>query len=137
MLEMCIAVFLIIYGYAIWDNFDVTDYNIAKINDKTNEVEMITKNIDNNNKLFIHNIGKNDNVVNIQIKIDKEQLINNENIILIFNNKKYNLNKLDYGEDNKYYCYFLENIELKKYETKEYIFSITNDQIKNYEFISI
>jgi len=37
-LEMSLAIFLIIFGYAIWDNFDLQQYKTAKYNDAINQV---------------------------------------------------------------------------------------------------
>ena len=55
--EMFFSIFIIIFGYFIWDNFDTTELNIAKYNDATKAIDLvyesnIDKGIPNNNSII-------------------------------------------------------------------------------------
>jgi len=89
------------------------------------------------NKLYVHNVGKRDNDIRLIIKVDKKTLAVKEDIILEFDNKVYNLKELDYGCDNKYNYYDLMNIKFNEYETKNFNFKLNNNEVINYEFITV
>lgn len=134
-LEISVAIFIIIFGYAIWDNFDLSTHEIAKTNNSTNEVEILTE----ENNLYVHNIGKTNNNVKLMIKIDKNVLSNTKNMILELDNKQYNLKELNCGSDEYYNYYDLYYIDFKSYETKNYEFNIIKDSdtLIEYEFITV
>ena len=149
-LEMCFAIFIIIFGYAIWNNFDQINYNTAKYYDNTKEVEIYIEDSKNyitllNNELnsestkfYLHNISDKNNNTNLLFKIDKNTNIKN-NITLKINNNYYFLKDLGCIEDDNYCYYKINNINLKGYETKEYDFKIILDNIDkniNYELVT-
>ena len=133
--EMCIAIFIIIFGYAIWDNFDLNNYKTAILNDNTKNIEILNE----NNTLYVHNISKNNNETKLMIKVDKNVLINTEEFILEINNETYNLKELDCGSDEKYNYYDLYNIDFNSYETKNYNYNIikSDKDLIEYEFINV
>lgn len=131
--EMCISIFVVVFGYAIWDNFDLNNYNVANTNDKIKFVEQLEE----NNVLYLHNVSKNENRIDLTFKVDKNQFNKKDNIILNFNNKEYNLESLSYVEDNDYYYFDIDSINFTSYETKEYNFNVINDDLLDYEFITI
>lgn len=135
MVELCIAIFIIIFGYAIWDNFDLSNYEQALINDNTKGVEILTE----DNILFVHNIASTKNKTKLMIKVDKNVLINTEKFILEINDKTYNLKELDCGSDEKYNYYDLYNIDFNSYETKNYNYNIikSDKDLIEYEFINV
>ena len=133
-LEMSIAIFLIIFGYAIWNNYDLTKHNIAIESDNTKKVEILNE----NSTLYVHNVSKKDNNIKLMIKVDKNILFNTEKFILEINNETYNLKELDYGCDEKYNYYDLYRINFNKYETKNYTFNInSSNDLTEYEFVTI
>lgn len=153
-IEIALAVFIMIFGYAIWDNFDLIDYNTAKYYDNieyyevyledTNNVSLLeNENNTDYSKLYLHNISDKNNNTLLTFKIDKENknLINN--VIIKIDNKYYEINKLDYKEDENFYYYIIENIDFNSYETKEYNIKIllkenqyNINEYLNYEFIT-
>lgn len=147
---MCFAIFIIIFGYAIWNNFDQTNYNTAKYYDNTKEVEIYIEDSKNyitllNNELnsestkfYLHNISDKNNNTNLLFKTDKNTNIKN-NITLKINNNYYFLKELECIEDDNYCYYKINDINLKGYETKEYDFKIILNNIDkniNYELVT-
>lgn len=128
--EIWMAIFIIIFGYAIWDNFNVNDYNMAKLNDKTREV-LIS---DNNNILFLHNVGKVDNDFKLFLKINKNNYSNN--IDFIYDNKSINLDDFLIDEDSKYYYFNVDDIKFIPYETKEFSYKLLSNDVIDYEFVN-
>lgn len=130
--EIAFAIFMIIFGYTIWDNFDKSKYNTAKyydnieyydiyLEDTNNNISLLTE--ENNTeyaKLYLHNISDKNNNTLLTFKINKENknLINNT--IIKIEDKYYEINKLNYKEDEIYYYFILEYISFNSYETKEY-----------------
>ena len=133
MFEMCLAIFIAIFGYAIWDNFNLEELEIAKSNDNIKEVEILLE----DNTLYVHNIGKNINNVDLMIKVDKNVLSNTDNLVLEIDNKKYNLKELNCNSDDKYNYYNLYEIDFESYETKNYKVNINSSELIEYEFITI
>lgn len=141
--EMFFSVFIIIFGYFIWDNFDKTEYQIAKYYDNIKTVELvyesnIDKGIQNNNTVVsVHNISNKINAKDIILKINKNNKL--DDIKLDINKKNYSLDDLYIREDNIYNYYLIENINLIGYETKTYYidFELNNDNLLyDYEFIT-
>lgn len=128
--EIWMAIFIIIFGYAIWDNFNVTDYNMAKLNDKTREV-LIS---DDNNILSLHNVGKVDNDFKLFLKINKNNYSNN--IDFIYDNKSINLDDFLIDEDSKYYYFNVDYIKFIPYETKEFSYKLLSNDVIDYEFVN-
>ena len=128
--EIWMAIFIIIFGYAIWDNFNVTDYNMAKLNDKTREV-LIS---DDNNILSLHNVGKVDNDFKLFLKINKNNYSNN--IDFIYDNKSINLDDFLIDEDSKYYYFNVDDIKFIAYETKEFSYKLLSNDVIDYEFVN-
>lgn len=141
--EICFSILIIIFGYYIWDNFDQTNYNIAKYYDNIKEVQLVFEsNVDkgfknNNSVVSIHNVSDKINNKDIILKINKENYLNN--VKLDINTINYNLNELFINSDEVYNYYLIENINLNGYETKTYFidFIIENNILLNdYEFIT-
>lgn len=148
-LEISFAIFLIIFGYAIWDNFDQTSYNTAKYYDNNQKFEILLEdneelitfyekeNTIDYSKLYLHNISDKNNNTLLTFKINKNNTILKDNVIVKINENYYDINKLNYKED-EIYCYFIiNNIEFKGYETKEYNIKLLlknkiNENINNY-----
>lgn len=128
--EIWMAIFIIIFGYAIWDNFNVTDYNMAKLNDKTREV-LIS---DDNNILSLHNVGKVDNDFKLFLKINKNNYSNN--IDFIYDNKSINLDDFLIDEDSEYYYFNVDDIKSIPYETKEFSYKLLSNDVIDYEFVN-
>lgn len=134
-LEICLAIFIIIFGYAIWNSFNFFDYQAANIGDNIKEVEVMI----DNNILYLHNIAKSDNDVNLLFKIRTNDINESNSFILEIQNKKYNLKKIERGIDKEYNYYTIDNINFKKYETKDYKFKILRDteNFIYYEFFTV
>lgn len=152
-LEICFAIFIIIFGYKIWNNFDQSEFEIAKYYDKFNETEILIEdyehivsfiNDDNvkKTKLYMHNIDEKNISKNLLLKIDKDNTNIKDSIILLINNDYYELNKMEVKEDDYYYYFILDKISFEGYETKEYEVKILlkdknlNKNILGYEFIT-
>lgn len=154
-LEICIAIFLIIFGYEVWDNFDQTEYNTAKYYDNINEFEIYMEDTQNyisfieneknieSTKLYLHNISKNKNITKLILKTYKNDNYIKNNVTIKINDKYYELKKLTCIEDDIFCYLIIDNIEFKGYETKEYDvkilfnnnYDLKNENI-NYEFIA-
>ena len=131
-LEIALAVFIIIFGYAIWDNFDLTDYHTAKYYDNVEQYEVFLEDNDksisllsNENtteytKLYLHNISDKNNNTLLTLKVDKENTLLINNTIIKIDNEFYEINKLDYKEDDNYLYFIIGNLDFNGYETKEY-----------------
>lgn len=84
---------------------------------------------ENNNKKLIFKISKDNNYIK-------------ENAILNINNNYFELNKLEYFEEDYFYNIILDDINLESYETKElYVKILLKDKVIkeniNYEFTTI
>ena len=143
LLEIIFSFVIIVFGYFIWENFDQTNYEIAKYYDNTKEVEIvyesnIDKGLNNNNSIVsVHNVSNKMNDKNIILKLNKENELNN--IKLDINMVKYNLNDLFYKEDEIYNYYLIEKASFNGYETKVFFidFELENNKLlTDYEFIS-
>lgn len=131
-LEIALAIYIIIFGYAIWDNYDNKDYYIAQTNNNTREVQIYME----SNNLILHNVSKKQNNTKLILKIDKKELDNISESYLTFETNKYNLKELNYKIKDNYHYYEIENINFNKYETKNYIYNIelSNNELLDYEF---
>ena len=141
--EIVFAIFIIIFGYFIWDNFDQTDYNTAKYYDNTKEVDLVYESnidngiINNNTVVSIHNISNKLNNKDVILKINKDN--NLDNLKIDVNKEEKSLNDLYISNDDVYNYYLIENTNLKGYETKVYFidFKLSNNNLLNdYEFIT-
>ena len=147
-LEICVSIFVIIFGHAIWDNFDNSKHLFAKQYDNIKEVEVLLEDNDkivlSNNEqdikpsiLYLHNINKNTNIVNLIIKIDKNYNLFKNNTILKIDNNYYDLNNSTIKEDNSFYYIYIDKIKFNGYETKKLNIKILNiKNYLNYEFIT-
>lgn len=155
-LEIAFAIFIIIFGYAIWDNFDQTDYNIAKYYDDIEYYEIYLEDSEDNvsllaeennreyTKLYLHNINDKNNNTLLTFKIYKENITLINNAIIKIENEYYDINKLNYKEDENYYYFIIKDIDFSGYETKEYNVKILlKEQLENntinyldYEFVT-
>ena len=154
-LEICFCIFVIIFGYILWNNFDTSNYEIAKsysnkkeiiidINDTENIVLSNNENNVEPNILYLHNLsGKNSNAKLI-LKIDKDNILFKDNTILKIDDYYYNLNGLEYTIDNSYLYIIIDEYKFDSYETKKLEVKIlTKEKINsnigeylNYEFIT-
>lgn len=138
-LEMIFSIFIIFFGYYIWDGFDQSDYKIAQYYDNTKEVQLVYEsNIDNGyvgNEivLSVHNISDKNNNKDVIFKLKKDIDIKNISI----NNILYNLNDIYINNDEFYNYYLIEDAKLNGYETRVYFIDIESDEfIYDYEFIT-
>ena len=128
-LEICMSIFIIMFGYTLWNNFDNTNYMIAKSNSNLNEVQVYL----DENKLYLHNISKNKNKNKLCIKIDKEDNTFIDSTKIIIDDKVYNLSDYKTIEDEYYKYIILNNLDFNSYETKEYNVAI-DTRITNYNY---
>jgi len=140
-LEMIFAIFIIIFGYMVWDTFDQTNYEQAKLYSKTKEVLIDVDYKDTYSILYLHNISGEDNNKTLSFKINKDNEYIKNNAILYIDNNFYKLSNLNYIEDECFRYYNIDNINFKGYETKEYNFKILlkeeiNNNYLNYEFVT-
>lgn len=140
-LEMIFAIFIIIFGYMVWDTFDQTNYEQAKLYSKTKEVLIDVDYKDTYSILYLHNISGEDNNKTLSFKINKDNEHLKNNAILYIDNNFYELSNLNYIEDEYFRYYNVDNINFKGYETKEYNFKILlkeeiNNNYLNYEFVT-
>lgn len=140
-LEMIFAIFIIIFGYMVWDTFDQTNYEQAKLYSKTKEVLIDVDYKDTYSILYLHNISGEDNNKTLSFKINKDNEYIKNNVILYIDNNFYELSNLNYIEDEYFRYYNVDNINFKGYETKEYNFKILlkeeiNNNYLNYEFVT-
>lgn len=132
-LEIGIAIYIIIFGYAVWNNFDQTSYRIAQINENTREVEVYTE----SKKLILHNISKNKNKTKLILRVDKKEFDKISKSELTIDDTKYNLKDLECKQNDKYYFVEMQNIIFDKHETLIYNYYINNTDniLLDYEFI--
>lgn len=137
--EIILCSIIIFITYILWDNFDQTNYNIAKYYDNTKEVDLIYEsNIDNgysgnNVVLSLHNISDKNNDKDIIFKINKDTYIE----YLKVNEVDYYLCDKLINEDKTYKYYLIDNVKLEGYETKIYYVNlITNNNIYDYQFVT-
>lgn len=151
-LEMCFAIFVAIFGYTLWDNFDQTEYELAKYYDNTNEYDIYLENNNNyisllseensidSTKLYLHNISDKENITKLSFKISKENEYLKDIAIINIDDKYYELNKLECISDDYFYYFVIDNINFLGYETKEYNIKILlKDNINkklSYEFVA-
>lgn len=136
--EMMLSIFIAIFGYVLWDNFDSKKY-IETINyDNIYEVEVAYE----DNCLMVHNISRKDNNKDLMFKVNRfDSNLKNDDIILLIDGKEYDLSNLDYTVDDLYIYYIIDNISFNEYETKVYdvkVMSKSYDVIDslNYEFVT-
>ena len=132
-LEIGLAIYIIIFGHAVWNNFDQTSYQIAQTNENTREVQIYTE----AKNIILHNVAKKENNTKLILKVDKLEFENITTTELTLNNARYNLKDLEYNENGKYYFFEMQNIIFDKHETLTYDYSIEIDDNKllDYEFI--
>ena len=128
-LEICMSIFIIMFGYTLWNNFDNTNYMIAKSNSNLNEVQVYL----DENKLYLNKISKNKNKKKLCIKIDKEDNTFIDSTKIIIDDKVYNLTDYKTIEDEYYKYIILNNLDFNSYETKEYNVAI-DTKITNYNY---
>ena len=153
--EIILCLFIILFGYYIWNNFDMESFIIAKsyenkegiildINDTENIVLSNNEELVEPNLLYLHNISGNDNTSKLIIKISKENTLFKNNTIIKIGDKYYNLGDLEYYTDNSYSYITLDEFNFDAYETKELsVKLITKNEVNtdiynylNYEFIT-
>lgn len=151
-IEICFAIFIIIFGGTLWNTFDFSDYNTASYYANSKEFDM---HIDEGNyigllnneqevtytNLYLHNMSGKRNINNLLIKISKDNDSLKNNTIIKINENYYELNNLECIEDDYFYYFKIENIDFNGYETKEYKLKILlkeniNNEYLNYEFMT-
>ena len=153
-LEILFCIFIIFYGYYIWNNYDLSKLEIAKSykNDKNIIVNIedisniVISNDENNiesNILYLHNTSSNNNSAKLILKINKDNELFKRNTILKIDQRYYDLSNLKCYKDKNFIYIIIDNYNFNSYETKELEVKIlSKDQINNniseymnYEFI--
>ena len=153
--EICFCIFVIVLGYIIWNNFDASNYEIAKSYANTKEIILDIDDCENivvsdnendveSNMLYLHNISGKNNNAKLMLKIDKNNTLFKDNTILKIDNNYYILNDLEFTNDNNYIYIIIDEFIFDSYETKELEIKIlTKEKINsnigeylNYEFIT-
>lgn len=134
-IEIIFSIFIILYGYYIWDNFDQSSYNIAKYYDNTKEVQIAYDiNLDSNSVVSIHNVSDKLNNKEIYLKINKENKL--EDVVLDINQRHYKLDDLYIVEDDLYNYYLIDNASLSGYETRVYFIDFfENKNLVDFDFV--
>ena len=154
-LEILLCFIIIVFGYYIWNNFDLSSLEIAKsysnykevlvdIDDIDNIAVLGNENFANSNTIYLHNTSSINNNVKLILKINKDNVLFKENTILKIDNNYYNLKELDYKIDNNYIYIIIDNYDFNSYETKELKLKILlKEEVSqnlgeylNYEFIT-
>lgn len=151
-IEICLAIFVIIFGSALWYNFDFNDYNTASHYENTREFDMyideedyvgLLKNEHNINYtiLYLHNMSDKKNINNLLFKISKNNDNLKNNIIININDNYYDLKELKCLKDDFFYYFIIDELDFDAYETKEYKIKILlkeniNNEYINYEFMT-
>lgn len=136
--EMMLSIFIAIFGYVLWNNFDNKKYMETINYDNTYEVEVAYE----NDCLMVHNVSRKDNNKDLMFKVNRfDSNLKNDDIILLIDGKEYDLSNLDYTVDDLYIYYIIDNISFNEYETKVYdvkVMSKSYDVIDslNYEFVT-
>lgn len=136
--EMMLSIFIAIFGYVLWNNFDNKKYMETINYDNTYEVEVAYE----NDCLMVHNVSRRDNNKDLMFKVNRfDSNLKNDDIILLIDGKEYDLSNLDYTVDDLYIYYIIDNISFNEYETKVYdvkVLSKSYDVIDslNYEFVT-
>ncbi len=136
--EMMLSIFIAIFGYVLWNNFDNKKYMETINYDNTYEVEVAYE----NDCLMVHNVSRRDNNKDLMFKVNRfDSNLKNDDIILLIDGKEYDLSNLDYTVDDLYIYYIIDNISFNEYETKVYdvkVMSKSYDVIDslNYEFVT-
>ena len=136
--EMMLSIFIAIFGYVLWNNFDSKKYMETINYDNTYEVEVAYE----DNCLMVHNVSRKDNNKDLMFKVNRfDSNLKNDDIILLIDGKEYDLSNLDYTVDDLYIYYIIDNISFNEYETKVYdakVLSKSYDVIDslNYEFVT-
>lgn len=136
--EMMLSIFIAIFGYVLWNNFDNKKYMETINYDNTYEVEVAYE----NDCLMVHNVSRKDNNKDLMFKVNRfDSNLKNDDIILLIDGKEYDLSNLDYTVDDLYIYYIIDNISFNEYETKVYdvkVLSKSYDVIDslNYEFVT-
>ena len=134
--EMCLSIFIAIFSYALWDNFDKTKYLELKKYNNLKEVEVYYE----GNKLVMHNVSKSNNNKNLILRVNKNEYVV-DNTKLLINGNKFDLSEFKNSTDDNF-IYYIDNINFNKYETKVYdvdILSNDNNYVVdelNYLFIT-
>ena len=153
--EIILCVFIILFGFYLWNNFDMESFLIAKsyenkegiildITDTDNIVLSNNEDIIEPNILYLHNISGNNNTSKLIVKINKNNELFKNNTILKIDDNYYVLNDLDYYNDKDYTYIILDEFTFDGYETKELsVKLLTKDKVNtdiytylNYEFIT-
>ena len=137
--EMFLVICVMFLSYKLWDNFDQTDYSIAKYYDNTKEVDLVYESnnenglVGNNIVVSVHNISDKKNNKDIIFKLNKNIALENIKI----NEQIYNLKDIYIEEDQDYNYFLIDNINLKGYETRVYFIDlISEDNLYDYQFIT-
>ena len=153
--EIIICLLVIVFGYHIWNNFNLSNYEIAKSYADTREVIVALEDTNNivisndensieDNILYLHNISGKENYTKLVLKLNKENELFKNNTIIKIDSKYYILSELDYIMDDSYVYITIDKYHFNEYETKELKFKllskdskidITSEQF-NYEFIT-
>ena len=137
LLEMCLSIFIAIFSYALWDNFDKTKYLELKKYNNLKEVEVYYE----DNKLVMHNVSKSNNNKNLILRVNKHEYVV-DNTKLLINGNEFDLSEFKNSVDDNFIYYVIDNIDFNKYETKVYdvdILSNDNNYVVdelNYLFIT-
>lgn len=153
--EIIICTFIIIFGYYLWNNYDLSSLEIAKsysdyqkvivdIDDANNIVLSNNEDDIETNTLYLHNISNTNNSANLILKIDKDNELFKNNTILKIDNNYYNLTNLHSIIKDNYMFIIIEDYTFDSYETKKLEVKIItkekpNQNIAeylNYEFIT-
>ena len=140
-LEILLCFIIIVFGYYIWNNFDLSSLEIAKsysnykevlvdIDDIDNIAVLGNENFANSNTIYLHNTSSINNNVKLILKINKDNVLFKENTILKI--------------DNNYIYIIIDNYDFNSYETKELKLKILlKEEVSqnlgeylNYEFIT-
>ena len=135
--EMCLSIFIAIFSYALWDNFDKTKYLELKKYNNLKEVEVYYE----GNKLVMHNVSKSNNNKNLILRVNKNEYVV-DNTKLLINGNEFDLSEFKNSTDDNFIYYVIDNVNFNKYETKVYdvdILSNDNNYVVdelNYLFIT-
>ena len=129
--EISFAVFIMIFGYNIWNTFDQTSYEIAKYYENNKEFELYVN--EDISKLYLHNISDDLSCAKLLLKTSKD---NNTSFKIVLDNITYDINDLEIIEDNYFNYYKINEIDLNGYETKELDYKVENENQINFELVA-
>ena len=132
-LEIGLAFYIIIFSYAVLDNFEDNTNFIANLNNNTREVQLYME----SENLILHNVAKNKNNTILFLKVDKNEFNSISTGYLYIDNLKLNLKDMKYDEVDNYYFFEIKDITFNKYETIDYSYFVELDKnaLLDYEFI--